>query len=182
MDYRSTRSEFRCNCLDAVLKGIAPDGGLFISDSDIGKGFDWKSVIGLNTLGMAEKILSHLLPDFKDMKDLVNKAYKGKFETDDLTPLVKVGDKYVLELFRGPTSAFKDVALSMLPQLILAAKKQTGDDKETVILTAMLNDPEIKIDTTMKLPARYKNFGGVNGEIKDDHGAWDSLTLKGVME
>ncbi|MGX8681593.1 MAG: hypothetical protein ACSW74_02925, partial [Spirochaetales bacterium] len=121
MDYRSTRSEFRCNSLDAVLKGIAPDGGLFVSDSDIGKGFDWKTVIGLDTLGMAEKILSHLLPDFKDMKDLVNKAYEGKFETKDLTPVVKVGDKYVLELFRGPTSAFKDVALSMLPQLILAA-------------------------------------------------------------
>ena len=140
MDYRSTRSEFRCNSLDAVLKGIAPDGGLFVSDSDIGKGFDWKAVIGLDTLGMAEKILSHLLPDFKDMKDLVNKAYEGKFETKDLTPIVKVGDKYVLELFRGPTSAFKDVALSMLPQLIIAAKKQSGDDKETVILTATSGD------------------------------------------
>ncbi len=59
---------------------------------------------------------------------------------------------------------------------------EPGSTFKTVILTAMLNDPVNKIDTTMKLPARYKNFGGVGGEIKDDHGGWDSLTLKGVIE
>lgn len=140
MDYRSTRGEFRCDCLDAVLRGIAPDGGLLVSDSDLSKGFDWKSAIGKSTLQMAQMILSHLLPDFDDMGGLVDRAYKNKFETEDLTPVVKVGDKYVLELFRGPTSAFKDVALSMLPQLMLAAKKQTGDENETVILTATSGD------------------------------------------
>ena len=140
MDYRSTRGEFRCDCLDAVLRGIAPDGGLLVSDSDLSKGFDWKSAIGKSTLRMAQMILSHLLPDFDDMGGLVDRAYKNKFETEDLTPVVKVGDKYVLELFRGPTSAFKDVALSMLPQLMLAAKKQTGDENETVILTATSGD------------------------------------------
>ena len=140
MEYRSTRGEYRCNSLEAVLKGIAPDGGLFIYDGDISKNFDWRSAIGKPTLEMADLILSHLLPDFKGMDSLVKRAYKGKFETEDLTPLVKVGDKYVLELFRGPTSAFKDVALSMLPQLILAAKEQTGSDEETVILTATSGD------------------------------------------
>lgn len=59
---------------------------------------------------------------------------------------------------------------------------EPGSTFKTVILTAMLNDPDVRIDTTMMLPARYKNFGGVNGEIKDDHGDRDSLTLKGVME
>ena len=59
---------------------------------------------------------------------------------------------------------------------------EPGSTFKTVILTAMLGDPANKIDTTMMLPARYKNFGGVNGEIKDDHGNWDSLTLKGVIE
>ena len=59
---------------------------------------------------------------------------------------------------------------------------EPGSTFKTVILTAILGDPEVQIDTTMKLPARYKNFGGVNGEIKDDHGGWDSLTLKQVME
>ncbi|MBR4477672.1 MAG: threonine synthase [Spirochaetales bacterium] len=140
MKYISTRSNYSCNSLQAVLSGISPDGGLFISPEILSSPFDWRSVIGQPTLEMARLILSHLLPDFNDMEDLVQKAYRGKFETEDLTPLVKVGDKYVLELFRGPTSAFKDVALSMLPQLITAAKKQTGDKDETVILTATSGD------------------------------------------
>ena len=140
MKYTSTRSGESCNSLQAVLTGIAPDGGLFISPEILSSPFDWKSVIGLPTLSMAEKILSHLLPDFSDMPALVRAAYTGKFETPDLTPTVKVGDMYVLELFRGPTSAFKDVALSMLPQLITAAKKQSGSDDETVILTATSGD------------------------------------------
>ena len=59
---------------------------------------------------------------------------------------------------------------------------EPGSTFKTVILTAMLSDPDISIDTTMKLPAQYKNFGGKDGEIKDDHGGWDSLTLKQVIE
>lgn len=140
MNYRSTRSDYSCNCLQAVLQGMSPDGGLFVSPEILSQEFDWKSVIGLSTLQMAEKILSHLLPDFQDMASLVKKAYTNKFETEDLTPVVKVGEDYILELFRGPTSAFKDVALSMLPQLITAAKKQTGCKEETVILTATSGD------------------------------------------
>ena len=140
MKYISTRSGYSCDSLQAVLSGIAPDGGLFISPEILSGQFDWKAVIGLPTLEMAVRILSHLLPEFRDMDALVAKAYEGKFETPDLTPLVKVGDKYVLELFRGPTSAFKDVALSMLPQLITAAKKQTGTKEETIILTATSGD------------------------------------------
>jgi len=140
MKYTSTRSSFSCDSLQAVLSGIAPDGGLFISPEILSSPFDWKSVIGLPTLKMAERILGHLLPEFKDMGSLVARAYEGKFETPDLTPLVKVGNMYVLELFRGPTSAFKDVALSMLPQLITAAKKQTGSKDQTIILTATSGD------------------------------------------
>ena len=136
MNYVSTRSNYTCNSLQAVLQGIAPDGGLFISPEILNSPFDWKSTIGLSTLDIATKILSHLLPDFKDMSLLVKKAYTGKFETEDLTPVVNAGPFYILELFRGPTSAFKDVALSMLPQLITAAKAQTKAKEETVILTA----------------------------------------------
>lgn len=162
--YVSTRSTYRCNSLEAVLKGIAPDGGLFISPEILSSPFDWEGAIKLATLKntsnttptptssinstqaltptllLATSILSHLLPDFNNMPILVSKAYKDKFETQDLTPLKQVGDKYVLELFRGPTSAFKDVALSMLPQLITAAKEQTGTNTETVILTATSGD------------------------------------------
>ncbi len=140
MNYRSTRSNYCCNSLQAVLQGMSPDGGLFVSPEILSQEFDWKSIIGLSTIQMAQKILSHLLPDFQDMEDLVKKAYVNKFETEDLTPLVQVGDDYILELFRGPTSAFKDVALSMLPQLITAAKKQTKSEEETIILTATSGD------------------------------------------
>ena len=140
LKYRSTRGDFSCNSLEAVLMGIAPDGGLLVSPEILGRPFDWKAAIGLPTLKMANLILGHLLPDFKDMDSLVQRAYRGKFETEDLTPLKQVGDKYVLELFRGPTSAFKDVALSMLPVLITAAKAQTGRTDETVILTATSGD------------------------------------------
>ena len=70
----------------------------------------------------------------------MQRAYTGKFETDELTPVVPVGERYVLELFRGPTSAFKDVALSMLPQLITAARRQEGVSDEILILTATSGD------------------------------------------
>lgn len=140
MEYTSTRSDINRNSIQSVLEGLAPDGGLFISPEILSSPFDWKSLIGMSTLDMAERILSHLLPDFKNMGDLVRKAYKNKFQTTDLTPMVKVGDDYVLELFRGPTSAFKDVALSMLPVLISAARAQTGSKEETVILTATSGD------------------------------------------
>ena len=140
MEYKSTRSNITADSLNAVLTGLAPDGGLFINDSIDRLDFDWKKCLSLSSEEKATMILSTLLPDFAGMKELVNKAYSGKFETEDLTPLVKAGNKYVLELFRGPTSAFKDVALSMLPVLITAAKKQTSDKEKTVILTATSGD------------------------------------------
>lgn len=140
MIYQSTRSDFSTDSLHAVLNGIAPDGGLFINPDIDKPTFDWKGCLKEKPLKMFELILSYLLPDFDNMGELVQKAYSNKFETDDITPLVKVGDDYVLELFRGPTSAFKDVALSMLPQLITQARKQTGTKDKIVILTATSGD------------------------------------------
>ena len=92
------------------------------------------------SLSMATDILQALLPDIPDMPELVKKAYTGKFETEDLTPTVAVGNAYILELFRGPTSAFKDVALSMLPQLLTAAKTAKGMAEDILILTATSGD------------------------------------------
>lgn len=140
MYYRSTRSEERVTDTAAVLRGIAPDGGLYLDDRLGERPFDWQGCLGLTPLGMAEKILSHLLPGYADMGTLVQRAYAGKFESDALTPLVKVGDDYVLELFHGPTAAFKDVALSMLPQLVTAARAQEGVTDKIVILTATSGD------------------------------------------
>ena len=140
MEYQSTRDK-KCvaSPQEAVLRGLAPDGGLYVARPDAD--FDWQAVLGLDTLGMAERILSSLLPGFSDMGALVRRAYPvGRFETQELTPLVAVGGRYVLELFRGPTSAFKDVALSMLPQLMTAARAQLGVTDESLILTATSGD------------------------------------------
>lgn len=139
MLYHSTRSEnHRADSAQAVLEGLAPDGGLYMPQSI--PSFDWKACLTGSSQDMATQILSALLPDIPDMKTLVNRAYTGKFETEDLTPTVSVGPFQVLELFRGPTSAFKDVALSMLPQLLTAAKDVKGVKEDILILTATSGD------------------------------------------
>ncbi|MBR0040506.1 MAG: threonine synthase [Oscillospiraceae bacterium] len=140
MDYQSTRGPLFASDAEAILRGIAADGGLFVDPSLAQRPFDWRRCLTLSALEMQSMILSHLLPGIPDMDALVRRAYAGKFETEDLTPLVEVGGDSVLELFRGPTAAFKDVALSMLPQLVAAAKEQRGDTSETVVLTATSGD------------------------------------------
>ena len=139
MLYHSTRSrELRADSAQAVLEGLAPDGGLYMPEAI--PAFDWKACLEGDSQAMATAILSALLPDIPNMPELVKKAYTGKFETEDLTPTVPVGDFHVLELFRGPTSAFKDVALSMLPQLLTAAKTAKGWKEDILILTATSGD------------------------------------------
>ena len=139
MLYHSTRSQSNSvDSAEAVLKGLAPDGGLYMPVAL--PAFDWKDCLNGSSMDMATKILSALLPDIPDMPALVKKAYTGKFETDHLTPTAAVGNFGVLELFRGPTSAFKDVALSMLPQLLTAAKKAKGMKEDIMILTATSGD------------------------------------------
>ena len=141
MNYQSTRNHrLQASSAAAVLEGIAADGGLYIRDDLSTMNFDWKGLLGEDSLTMSARILSPLLPDIPDMETLFKQGYEGKFETDELTPLAQVGDRYVLELFRGPTSAFKDVALSLLPRLITSAKTVCGVDDEIVILTATSGD------------------------------------------
>ena len=139
MYYHSTRSPMpRVDSAQAVLDGLAPDGGLYMPESL--PAFDWQACLQGTSLQMSTAILSALLPDIPRMEELVRLAYTGKFETEDLTPTVKVGNFTLLELFRGPTSAFKDVALSMLPQLLTAAKAQKGMEQDILILTATSGD------------------------------------------
>ena len=139
MRYHSTRNEtVFVDSAQAVLEGLAPDGGLYMPESL--PAFDWRECLKGSSIQMSTRILSALLPDIPDMPELVRRAYTGKFETEDLTPTVPVGGFTVLELFRGPTSAFKDVALSMLPQLLTAAKNLKGQKKDILILTATSGD------------------------------------------
>ena len=139
MLYHSTRSDFATvDSAQAVLEGLAPDGGLYLPVHM--PEFDWKACLQGSSMDMSTQILAAFLPDIPNMDALVKKAYTGKFETEDLTPTAPVGNFHVLELFRGPTSAFKDVALSMLPQLLTAAKQEKGMEKDILILTATSGD------------------------------------------
>ena len=139
MLYHSTRSKnLTADSAAAVLQGLAPDGGLYMPAAL--PPFDWENCIKGSAQEMSCRILSALLPDIPQMDTLVKNAYTGKFESEELTPTVPVGDFHVLELFRGPTSAFKDVALCMLPQLLTAARKEKGQEKDILILTATSGD------------------------------------------
>ena len=139
MRYHSTRacSSF-VDSAQAVINGLAPDGGLYMPESL--PSFDWQACLCKDVYGMATQILAAFLPDIPNMEDLVLRAYTGKFAAPDLTPTVSVGDFSVLELFHGPTSAFKDVALAMLPQVLTAARKVKGMNDDLMILTATSGD------------------------------------------
>ncbi len=139
MLYHSTRS--RQNAVDsaqAVLNGLAPDGGLYVPDRL--PTMDVQACLKEDTMAMATRIIGAMLPDVPDMAQLVRQAYVGKFESEELTPTVDTGKFTVLELFRGPTSAFKDVALCMLPQLLTKAKSVKGMNEDILILTATSGD------------------------------------------
>ena len=139
MRYHSTRNDQNfVDSAEAVLEGLAPDGGLYMPQQI--PALDWKQLLTGSSQEISCAILSALLPDIPNMPQLVANAYTGKFETEDLTPSVSVGDSTVLELFRGPTSAFKDVAHSMLPQLLTAAKREKGVEEDIMILTATSGD------------------------------------------
>lgn len=139
MQYHSTRSrQVLCGSKDAVLKGLCPDGGLFVSDEILKASVDMKSLMDKSYEEIVYAVFKVLLDDYTDeeLKYCISRAYKGKFETEDLTPVTEIGDKYLLELYHGPTSAFKDMALCMLPQLMSKALK----GEKVMILTATSGD------------------------------------------
>ena len=139
MLYHSTRcADRKVDSAQAVLSGLAPDGGLYVPEKF--PEFDAAACLKKDTMGMAAMIIGAMLPDIPNMETLVSKAYTGKFQTAELTPTVDTGKFTVLELFRGPTSAFKDVALCMLPQLLTAAKGEKGIQEDILILTATSGD------------------------------------------
>ena len=141
MQYNSTRNHKQtASPAEAVLRGIAPDGGLYLCDPAT-LPLDPAEMLQKDFAGMAEAVLVRLLPDYTPemLRPMIAAAY-GKFDTADITPLVMAGDYHVLELFHGPTCAFKDVALSLLPYLITGAKQLLNDKAKTVILTATSGD------------------------------------------
>ena len=139
MLYHSTRNNLETvDSAQAVLSGLAPDGGLYVPENL--PQIDVAACLQEDTMHMAERIIGAMLPAIPNMGELVRRAYVGKFQTEELTPTVDTGKFTVLELFRGPTSAFKDVALCMLPQLLTAAKTEKGMKEDILILTATSGD------------------------------------------
>ena len=139
MLYHSTRNNLETvDSAQAVLSGLAPDGGLYVPENL--PQIDVAVCLQEDTMHMAERIIGAMLPAIPNMGELVRRAYVGKFQTEELTPTVDTGKFTVLELFRGPTSAFKDVALCMLPQLLTAAKTEKGMKEDILILTATSGD------------------------------------------
>lgn len=141
--YESTRnSSLVSTASKAVLQGIADDGGLYVMRNIEDKNINIELLQGKSYIEIAEKILSMMLDDFPEdkIKECVKNAYTGKFSSDDITPVVRVGDSYVAELFHGRTSAFKDVALSILPYLLTTAYDMNDLKGEVIILTATSGD------------------------------------------
>lgn len=114
----------------AIRQGLAHDGGLFVTD-DLGNyRVDVESLQGGDYQGIARQILGTLLPDFNDTElwECIDAAYGSQWDDPSITPLRQLGDDYVLELFHGPTCAFKDVALQMLPRLMARTGYGVPDD------------------------------------------------------
>ena len=139
--FYSTRGDSQCvTAPEAVLRGMAPDGGLYILKE--APRIPVEEVRGLDFVSLSKRILSAWLPGYseEEIDGCVTRAYRDKFDAPDIAPIRHVGDKYVLELFHGPTAAFKDVALSVLPQLMRCAMDKRGGDEKIMILTATSGD------------------------------------------
>ena len=149
--YHSTRGRtLSCSSKVAIRTGIAPDGGLFVSDELGTQQVDISSLAHKSYFEIAQNVLGMLLNDYTDeeISACVNEAYRGTFASDEVTPLVKLDaapgtdapQTYVMELFGGPTSAFKDVALQMLPRLMARTSAKDGGAERIMIVTATSGD------------------------------------------
>lgn len=141
--YESTRDEnVKKQASEAILQGLSEEGGLFVLRDLQTKKLDVNALIGKDYYTVAKAVFALFLNDFseEEIAACVHNAYEHKFSNEEITPLVKLKDAYVLELFHGPTSAFKDVGLSMLPQLIKTSLTKSEMKDDILILTATSGD------------------------------------------
>ena len=154
-EFTSTRSpRAEANAYEAVLNGIAPDGGLYVP-TRIPRIYV-EETLPLSYIDTARRILGAFFPSFSETEifQSASEAYADHFDTDLVSPLVRVGDDFVLELFHGETAAFKDVALSILPRLMTRARRALGRKEKILILTATSGDTG---------SAAMNGFRGVDG-------------------
>ena len=141
--YKSTRdAEKTVTPSQAILKGLADDGGLFVPVSIPKLPVSLGELKEMTYQEIAYTVMKEFLTDFteEELKNCIAKAYDSKFDTEEIAPLAKVEDAYYLELFHGATIAFKDMALSILPHLLTTSAKKNQVKNEIVILTATSGD------------------------------------------
>ena len=141
--YKSTRnSEKTVTASQAILKGLAEDGGLFVPVSIPKLPVSLGELKNMNYQETAYAVMKEFLTDFteEELRNCITKAYDSKFDTEDIAPLAKAHDAYFLELYHGATIAFKDMALSILPHLLTTSAKKNQVKNEIVILTATSGD------------------------------------------
>lgn len=141
--YRSTRSNGApVTASQAILKGLSDDGGLFVPDHIPTLDKSLKELAGMTYQQVAYEVMKLFLTDFteEELKNCINSAYDSKFDTEKIAPLVKADNAYYLELFHGSTIAFKDMALSILPHLMITSARKNNIKNEIVILTATSGD------------------------------------------
>ncbi|WP_172143927.1 threonine synthase [Bifidobacterium panos] len=142
--FHSTRSTTdSLTSKQAIRKGIADDGGLFVSDQLGETKVDIADLAGMSYQAMAQRVLGALLPDFteEELAQCIAAAYGDQWADERITPVKPLGDDFVMELFNGPTSAFKDVALQILPRFMARTTPADGGANEKImILTATSGD------------------------------------------
>lgn len=141
--YRSTRGEDKAyKASEAILRGLAGDGGLFVPDRIPALDKSLKELSGMTYRQVAYEVMKLYFTDYtkEELTACIEGAYDCKFDCEEIAPLVKKKDAYYLELFHGATIAFKDMALSILPYLMVTAAKKNHCDREIVILTATSGD------------------------------------------
>ena len=141
--YRSTRDDnVKVTASQAILKGLAADGGLFVPESIPTLDKSFEELSKMSYADVAYEVMKLMIDDFteEELRDCINKAYDSKFDTKEIAPLVKADGAYFLELFHGSTIAFKDMALSILPHLLITSAKKNNVKNDIVILTATSGD------------------------------------------
>ena len=143
INYSSTRGgENNVTASMAILKGLAADGGLFMPDHIPALDCSLEELSHKTYQEVAYAVMKQFLTDFteEELKTCIERAYDSKFDTEEIAPLVKADGAYYLELFHGSTIAFKDMALSILPHLMIVSAKKNHAENTIVILTATSGD------------------------------------------
>ena len=141
--YKSTRGgSEKYTSSKAILKGLAPDGGLFVPEQFPKLERSFEVLSQMEYKDVAFEVMSLFFTDYTsdELYECIEAAYDDKFDTDEIVTMREAGGAYYMELFHGQTIAFKDMALSILPHLMTTAARKNGDDREIVILTATSGD------------------------------------------